>query len=294
MLLRQIQYFLSVVDTNSFSEAAERWFISQSAVSQQVRALENELGVQLLDRHNRTFSLTPAGDIFYRKCTVLLNDLDQTIRETKSASRKDQAILRIGYLKCYGGYEFRNAVSEFSDQYADVKLGIINGNHEDLYEALRDDRVDLVLNDQRRAFSNDYVNFELVDCHCYVEVSSRNPLAKLDHIEADELKNTSCILVAGKNQQTNEETYYRDIVGFRGSFIFAETLPDARMMVVSQKGFLPIEGIREDSYFDSSIARIPLLKNDLPVVRKYCAFWKQDNANPFVPEFAGLLKKQFV
>lgn len=294
MLLKQIKYFLAVVETNSFSEAAERCFISQSAVSQQIKALENELGVELLERHNRTFSLTPAGSVFYRKCSVLLNDLDAAVRETKAAAREDRPVLRIGYLKCYGGYEFQNAISEFSEKNPDIELHIENGNHEDLYEALRDNRVDLVLNDQRRAFSDDYVNFELADTHCYIEISSRNPISNQNRIEPDALKNIPCILVAGKNQQVNEETYYRDIVGFKGNFIFAETLPDARIMVVSQKGFLPIEGIREDSFFDSSITRIPLFKKDVPVTRKYCAFWKQGRNEQYLSEFAEILKKQFL
>lgn len=48
MLLRQMQYFAAVVETNSFTEAAERCYISQSAMSQQIRSLEHELGVKLL------------------------------------------------------------------------------------------------------------------------------------------------------------------------------------------------------------------------------------------------------
>lgn len=59
MLLRQIRYFVSVVKNNSFTEAAEECFISQSAISQQVHALEADLGVQLLVSENRGFSLTP-------------------------------------------------------------------------------------------------------------------------------------------------------------------------------------------------------------------------------------------
>ena len=294
MLLKQIEYFLKVVDTGSFSEAAEQCFISQSAVSQQIKTLENELGLQLLKRHNRTFSLTPAGELFYRKCTVLLNDLDGIIRETKAIGRNENPVFRIGYLKCYGGYEFQNTVSEFSEKHPEIKLEVINGNHEDLYEALRDGHVDLILNDQRRALSEDYVNYELVDCHCYVEVSSRNPLSKLDRIEVNDLKNTTCILVAGKKQQLVEETYYKDIVGFKGNYIFAETLQDARMIVASQEGFLPVEGVRENTYFDSSISRIPLYKKNIPVTRKYFAFWKQENTNTFIQEFADILKKQFL
>ena len=53
MLLRQIQYFISVVENDSFTEAAEECFISQSAISQQIKVLETELGVQLLTRQNR-------------------------------------------------------------------------------------------------------------------------------------------------------------------------------------------------------------------------------------------------
>ena len=64
MLLRQIEYYLAVVDCGSFSEAAEKCFISQSAVSQQIKALEKELGVELLERHNRTFTLTESGKVF--------------------------------------------------------------------------------------------------------------------------------------------------------------------------------------------------------------------------------------
>ena len=67
MLLRQIQYFQKVVECRSFTEAAEQCHISQSAISQQIRALEDELGFDLLIRRNRSFELTPAGEYFYHK-----------------------------------------------------------------------------------------------------------------------------------------------------------------------------------------------------------------------------------
>lgn len=64
MLLRQIEYFVTVVDTGSFTEAAEECFISQSAISQQILSLEKELGVQLLVRSTRRFTLTEPGNIY--------------------------------------------------------------------------------------------------------------------------------------------------------------------------------------------------------------------------------------
>ena len=65
MELRQMQYFVSIIDNNSFSIAAEENYISQSAISQQIQALEKELGYNLLIRKNRKFELTVAGEYYY-------------------------------------------------------------------------------------------------------------------------------------------------------------------------------------------------------------------------------------
>lgn len=74
MLFRQIEYFQAIIETGNFYQAAEKCNVSQSAISQQIKKLEQELGVKLLDRHNRTFSLTPAGEHFYRKSLILISD----------------------------------------------------------------------------------------------------------------------------------------------------------------------------------------------------------------------------
>ena len=82
MLFRQIEYFQAIIETGNFYQAAEKCNVSQSAISQQIKKLEQELGVKLLDRHNRTFSLTPAGEHFYRKSLILVSDIEQIKRET--------------------------------------------------------------------------------------------------------------------------------------------------------------------------------------------------------------------
>ena len=69
MLLRQIKYFVTVVDTGSFTEAAEECFISQSAISQQILSLEKELGVQLLVRSTRRSSCRYGAASILKKCT---------------------------------------------------------------------------------------------------------------------------------------------------------------------------------------------------------------------------------
>lgn len=292
-MIKQMKYFQAVVRCKSFTEAAEECFISQSAISQQIQALEHELGVKLLNRQNRKFSLTPAGEHFYQKSLVLMADFERLCQETVRIANKDNAELRIGYLKCYGGQEFRLAVAEFSEKYPDVSVHIINGNHEDLYDALRSGGVDLILSDQRRAFSDEYVNFILATSECYIEIAARNPLASLENIETDDLKNIPCILIASPEQQENERTYYQEIVGIKGDFLFAENLEEARFLVIGGKGFMPIEGGENEPGFAAALRRILLTRKGKTIKRKYCVFWKTDNSGYYVEEFANILKSKF-
>lgn len=292
-MLRQIRYFQAVVRLGSFSKAASECYISQSAISQQIQSLEKELGATLLKRENRRFSLTPAGEYFYNKSLALTADFDRLCSETKRIAQSDDFSLKIGYLRGYGGAEIQKATAEFSWKYPEAPVNVCYGNHEELYEQLRDERVDLVLSDQRRAFSDDYVNSVLTVIDCRIEISSRNPMAGLPKAEVYDLRNTPCILVASKEQRENERSYYSEIYGINGEFLFAETLDEARLMVISGKGYLPLEGGETPLQFADSIASVPLCRNGKPIRRNYCAFWKADNGGYYVEEFAKILKAQF-
>ncbi|MGI6010845.1 MAG: LysR family transcriptional regulator [Ruminococcus sp.] len=293
-MIKQIKYFQAVVRCKSFTEAAEECFISQSAISQQIQALEHELGVKLINRENRKFSLTPAGEHFYRKSLVLIADFERMCNETVRIANKDRAELRIGYLKCYSGQEFRMAVAEFSEKYPDVSVQIINGNHEDLYAALRDGDVDLILSDQRRAFSDEYVNFILTTNECYIEIAARNPIASLQSVETQDLKNIPCILVASPEQQETERTYYKEVVGIQGDFLFAENLEEARLLVIGGNGFMPVEGGENEPGFAPVLSRVLLVRRGNPIKRTYCAFWKADNSGYYIEDFADMLKSRFL
>lgn len=292
-MLKQLKYFQSVVRLNSFSEAAEENFISQSAISQQVQALERELGFPLLERRNRRFTLTPAGEYFYQKSLILTADYERMCSEAAKIAKGEQAGLKIGYLRCYTGGEFHRALELFSEKHPDVDVSVMYGNHEELYAMLRSEEADLILNDQRRAFSEEYVNLLLTTCESYVEVSARSPLAQLPQITPAELKNIPCILVASPAQRETEQEYYRTVVGLSGEFLYAENVEEARLMVIARKGFLPVEGAAARATMGKSIVRLPLVRGDEPILRNYCAFWKKDNAGCYVEEFAQLLKEQF-
>lgn len=293
MFFRQMEYFQAVVEAGNFYLAAEKCHISQSAISQQIKKLEEELGVKLLERHNRTFSLTEAGEHFYRKSLVITGDIDRLIKETRQMDDQNKAVLRLGYYKGYYGNELTEAVSEFSEKYPTVEIKTIIGSHEELYEALEKNTVDLVLNDQRRAFSGAYNNIVLSESSTYIELSTRNPLSKLQQISAEELKNTPCILVVNEHSQAEERQYYEKIVGLKGDYLFVETVQEARLKIITGQGYMPVDVIGEQQWFDTAVSRIPLIRNAEPVTKTYCAFWKKDNSGYYIEEFADMLKENF-
>ena len=293
MLLRQIGYFQAVVEQGSFTAAAEQCNISQSAISQQSQAMEAELGVKLLERGKRRFTLTEAGELFYRRSVLITADLEQLRRDTLRVGRVGGKELNVGYLISYSGAKFHRAIAAFTELHPEIDLHVTAGNHEDLFDGLRLGQLDLVLNDQRRAFSDEYVNLLLSESRCYVEIAAHNPLSRLDGIDIAELKNVPCILVASPEQRENEQNYYRDVVGFRNEFLFAETMQEARVLVVANKGILPLELSGSEQYSGSAVKRIPLMRGDGPIVRNICSFRKRDNLGMAVTEFERLLVREF-
>lgn len=293
MLLRQIEYLQAVIENGNFYLAAEQCHVSQSAISQQIKKLEDELGVKLLERHNRTFSLTPAGEHFYRKSLIISGDLKQLVRETQRIADKDNALLRIGYYKGYHGNELSEAIALFSEKYPAVDVQIVVGSHEELYHAMENGTVDLAINDQRRAFSDAYNNEVLAESKIYIELSAKNPLSRLSSLEADDLKNTPCILVINQAGQAEEQDYYEKIIGLHGDFLFADTVQEARLKIITGQGYMPVDVIGEQVWFDTAVSRIPLVRNQAPVRKIYCAFWKKDNSGYYIEEFADMLKGCF-
>lgn len=291
MLLRQMRYFVAVVEANSFTEAAEQCFISQSAISQQIRALEQELGVQLIHRENRRFSLTPAGEYFYNHAKPILAQAEALMRETRRLGEDDELVLRIGYLRCYSGLELHQAIAEFSALYPEVRLSIENGTHEALYDLLRPGEVDLILSDQRRAFSDVYENLVLAQGGIFAELSLNHPLSQGASVSLEALSTLPCILITDKDQADNERTYYQNTLGFGPSFLFADNLEEARLMAVGGRGYLPLEQVGTLPAVSAGLCRLPVLQNGHPILRSYCAFWRKDRSTYYIEEFAAILKR---
>src|SRR6478735_11873300 len=93
--LRRLSYFAAVVETGSFTAAAERLGITKAVVSQQVARLEREFRTSLLVRTTRKVQPTEAGQAFYQRCALLLHDAESAFDELADASAEPSGTLRL-------------------------------------------------------------------------------------------------------------------------------------------------------------------------------------------------------
>lgn len=293
MLFKQMQYFISIVKNNSFTEAAEENYISQSAISQAIKSLEDELEVELLQRKNRGFTLTNAGEYFYKQSLIMVDEVERMKQAIVRIATQKNDILRIGYINNYCGLEIHRAIMEFSQIYPNIDIQVKTGNHEELYELMKNDKLDLIVNDQRRALSEEYINHFLYKSSCYIEISNKSVLHELKEVNFEDLKQIPCIIISSKNQQDIELEYYNNTLGFKGDFIFVENLEEARMLVAANKGFLPIEEVPSQTNALDGITRILLVRNGEGVERNYYAFWSKLTTNVLKEGFANILERQF-
>lgn len=279
MLLRQIKYFVKVIECNSFTEAAEQCYISQSAISQQINALEKEMGVKLLQREGRRFSLTVSGEHFYRYGRLLLDDAERLQQETKKIDKSLKEHLCLGCPDDYKLQDIYKAIAAFNESYPQMTLEIISGSYDELYDWLKTGKADMVINYRRRLdVRNGYSAAPLTVSRCFVELSARNRLAGAAALEVADLLAVPCIVPVAAAYREQEKSYYENVLEFNNQLIFTDDVEKARLMVVVDKGFLVTDaslgGSTESSQY---LCRIPLLQNGQPLERSYCVFWKNEN-----------------
>ena len=299
MELKQIGYFCALAREGSFTKAAEACYVSQSAISQQVKALESDLECKLVDRRGRTVRLTPAGECLARRGKELLDAAAALRGEVSDIALGNPGTLRVGYLNRYDGWELAAAVGTFARRHPSIAIEMRGGSHDAIYGLMLKGEVDMVFNDKRRRFSDAFVNRYIMSCYDYVEVSEANGLAAASHATARDLAGQVCIVVASPDQFETECAYYRDVLNLDCSFERAETLEQARFAVAANRGVLPMEAREADGLKGKAIRRLPLVGPDAFGLENECmrhdyyAFWPASRANPFCGEFADVLEAAF-
>lgn len=92
--------------------------------------MEVELGVELLKRSNRSFTLTSAGEYFYKQSLIMVDEVDRIEQNLKKIATKKNDVLRIGYINNYCGLEIYNAIMKFSEIYPNIDIESQTVNHD--------------------------------------------------------------------------------------------------------------------------------------------------------------------
>jgi DNA-binding transcriptional LysR family regulator len=142
MELRHLRYFVAVAEELHFRRAAERLHVAQPAVSEQVRKLEDELGVRLFDRSGRSISLTDAGAGLLTEARRVLNDADSARLAARHANGRAHGRLRIGYMPASLPDRIPQAVRRLATEMTNLDSTLEPGNGVELIEAVRAERLD--------------------------------------------------------------------------------------------------------------------------------------------------------
>ena len=138
-----LRTFCNLVDTGSFSKAAELNYISQSAVSQQLAKLERELSVQLISRGGGLVAPTESGKTFYNGAREIIRRYEQLIGEVRSVEDSVRGVLRVGTIYSVGFYLLDSFVRKFLKRYPEVDLHMEYTQGSRIYAAVISGEMDL-------------------------------------------------------------------------------------------------------------------------------------------------------
>ncbi|MFP8973871.1 transcriptional regulator CynR [Pseudomonas aeruginosa] len=143
MLLRHLRYLLAVAEHRNFTRAAEALHVSQPTLSQQVRQLEEQLRVQLLDRSGRSVRPTDAGELYLLHARRALRELEAAQRAIHEVRDLSRGRLRLGMTPTFTCYLVGALVDPFNQRYPGIELSLEELPQDALEAALIDDRLDL-------------------------------------------------------------------------------------------------------------------------------------------------------
>ncbi len=133
--LDDMMAFIKVVDTKSFTSAAERLNLSKSVVSRRIAELENRLGARLLNRTTRKLSLTEVGQAYYERCIRIIADLEEAEQAVADLHAAPRGRLKVNAPVSFGLLHLAKAVAEFLERYPSIEIEMdLNDRYVDLID----------------------------------------------------------------------------------------------------------------------------------------------------------------
>lgn len=198
MTIEQLQYFMAIVKYKNFSTAAEECYISQSSLSKQIKALEQELGgIELFKRNTKRLEITEAGSEFLISAGKILMEHQKMINKMKQYTKNNTTVLTVGTIPVLDHYGLTDVLFRFQDYYPNIRLNVIEANSVPLAEHFSKGKIDIGFFRDSYLPKGNFETFPLLNDHIVLVVSTSHPLAKYDDIDLLEAENENFLLSGG-------------------------------------------------------------------------------------------------
>ena len=186
MKVDQLKTFQKVASTGSFTRAARELFLTQPAVSQQIRALEHSYQVKLFDRQGKSVKLTHQGEILYSRVSSLLSEMRDIEKIFEDLSSLDIGRIDIASTAVFSTYFLPHVMGAFLKTYPGIKLELHTGNSHEVITKLLEGTADIAFGGVVK--SEPDIRFSLIHQEPYVlVVGNDHPLAHRTLVSVDDL-----------------------------------------------------------------------------------------------------------
>lgn len=288
MEFRHLRSFLAVGKELHFAKAAEKLFITQPALSKQIRLLEDELEVKLLNRTKRSVSLTTAGKYLMDEAEYMVNHLDRVVEATRRKGEGEEGEIRIGFVGSAMQNIIPRLLEEMSDSHPNIHASLDELNNKDQLNAIAHDKLDIGfvrLESVHEGFKQKVVfedSFSLV-------VSSQHPIQPANFKNLSQFENEQFILFSNDYSQE----YYDNIMSIFSDHNFQPKVSHRSVqansifrLVERQLGVAIVPSALQGGV-DLAVSFIPL--DHLPQRTKLIAVWDAKNRNEALGKFLKLM-----
>jgi DNA-binding transcriptional LysR family regulator len=217
MDLRQLRYFAAIAEHASFRAAADDLRMAQPALSQQMRRLETELGVELFDRSTRPVRVTDAGEHLLPRARAILRDVERAAAEVRDFATEPRGRLAVGVMQYLTNLELPELLADFNRRYPLVELGLRVGNTGQLRDGLGLGDIDVVI--------------------CHVDELGNRPELTVEPLRVEEL----VIVVALDDDRAGHESIMIESLADTPLITFRQgaSMRDAMMAAFDRAGLTP-------------------------------------------------------
>ena len=198
MTIIQLEYFLAVANFGSFSIASEHCFVTQPSLSMQIKALEEELGVVLLDRSRKPVIPTEAGEVVLEQVRKTLGEFHSIKEVVKRFKGEISGKLCLGVIPTIAPYLLHKFLPKFVEQYPKVDVEVREMKTADIIEALNRDQIDVAIV-AGGTCGEGIIEQELFDDRFYAYVSPRNSLYNKTNVRFEDIKMSELVLLSSGN-----------------------------------------------------------------------------------------------